>query len=65
LLIANSHHATVHSSCAIFVEVALEGDAEACLLQDLGWSQAEAADMLTRKSDFERLSGRPRPTPTA
>jgi hypothetical protein len=55
LLIANSHHATVHSSCAIFVEVALEGDAEACLLQDLGWSQAEAADMLTRKSDFERL----------
>jgi ApeA N-terminal domain 1 len=37
---------------------------EACLLQDLGWSQADAASLLTTKRDLERLSKRPRPAPT-
>jgi hypothetical protein len=33
---------------------------EACLLQDLGWSQADAASQIAGKRDFERLSKRPR-----
>jgi ApeA N-terminal domain 1 len=37
---------------------------EACLLQDLGWSQADAANLITTKRDFDRLSKRPRPVPT-
>jgi hypothetical protein len=37
---------------------------EACLLQDLAWSQTDAANLLMTKRDFERLSKRPRPAPT-
>ena len=33
---------------------------EACLLQDLGWSQADAASQIAGKRDFERLAKRPR-----
>lgn len=38
---------------------------EACLLQDLGWSQTDAANLLMTKRAFERLSKRPRPAPTS
>lgn len=38
---------------------------EACLLQDLGWSQVDAAALLMTKRDYERLSKRPRPEATA
>lgn len=37
---------------------------EACLLQDLGWSQGDADNLLMTKRDFERLSKRPRPEAT-